>query len=364
MRKTVSKALIAICCAAILTKEYGINEATVITCLLGIIFGYIDTIIESLISYNPSLKVKEICKEISMSVYPVMCLINPMATFMLPVWGFASFVLDVRIANIIAGVAMAFRLTKGLNVNYFLILCLMVFARVVESLAESNEESTKILRRERDYAREYKEVLEEKNRALTENQDNKIYTATLQERNRIAREIHDNVGHMLTRSIMQIGAIKILNKDETLVKPLNDLHITLDTAMNNIRNSVHDLHDESVDLKAALIDIKDSTEGFKVNVDYDMSDVIPKDIKYAFIAIVKEAINNAIKHSNGDTINVSVTEQPGFYQLSIGDNGTNINVDYQSGIGLNNMSDRVKNINGNLKITTTNGFQIFITVIK
>lgn len=364
MRKTVSKALIAICCAAILTKEYGINEATVITCLLGIIFGYIDTIIESLISYNPSLKVKEICKEISMSVYPVMCLINPMATFMLPVWGFASFVLDVRIANIIAGVAMAFRLTKGLNVNYFLILCLMVFARVVESLAESNEESTKILRRERDYAREYKEVLEEKNRALTENQDNKIYTATLQERNRIAREIHDNVGHMLTRSIMQIGAIKILNKDETLVKPLNDLHITLDTTMNNIRNSVHDLHDESVDLKAALIDIKDSTEGFKVNVEYDMSDVIPKDIKYAFIAIVKEAINNAIKHSNGDTINVSVTEQPGFYQLSIGDNGTNINVDYQSGIGLNNMSDRVKNINGNLKITTTNGFQIFITVIK
>lgn len=364
MRKTVSKAVIAILCATLLTTEYGNNEKTVILILVGIVFGYMDTIFVSLINYNPELNIEVLFKEISMSIFPLICLFAPEATFMLPVWAFASFVLEIRFANIVAGVALLSRMATGMSVNVFLIVCLVGLSRVIESLAESNEESHDILRKERDYAREYKQVLEEKNRALTENQDNKIYTATLQERNRIAREIHDNVGHMLTRSIMQIGAIKVLNKDETLVKPLNDLHITLDTAMTNIRSSVHDLHDESVDLRAALIDIRDTTNNFKVNVEYDMSDVIPKDIKYAFIAIVKEAINNSIKHSNGDTINVCATEQPGFYQLNIGDNGTNINVDYKSGIGLNNMSDRVKNLNGNLKITTNNGFQIFITVLK
>ena len=36
------------------------------------------------------------------------------------------------------------------------------------------------------------------------------------ERNRIAREIHDNVGHMLTRAIMLTGAIKVVNKNESL----------------------------------------------------------------------------------------------------------------------------------------------------
>jgi signal transduction histidine kinase len=41
-----------------------------------------------------------------------------------------------------------------------------------------------------------------------EKQDYEIYLATLRERNRIAREIHDNVGHMLSRSILQIGALK------------------------------------------------------------------------------------------------------------------------------------------------------------
>ena len=32
-----------------------------------------------------------------------------------------------------------------------------------------------------------------------EKQDYEIYLATLRERNRIAREIHDNVGHMLSK---------------------------------------------------------------------------------------------------------------------------------------------------------------------
>lgn len=51
---------------------------------------------------------------------------------------------------------------------------------------------------------------------MQRNQDYEIYLATLKERNRIAREIHDNVGHMLTRSILQLGALSVINKDETV----------------------------------------------------------------------------------------------------------------------------------------------------
>ena len=41
-----------------------------------------------------------------------------------------------------------------------------------------------------------------------------------------------------------------------------------------------------------------------------------------FIAIAKEAVNNAVKHSNGDEIRIIVREHPAFYQLEIMDNGT------------------------------------------
>ena len=57
---------------------------------------------------------------------------------------------------------------------------------------------------------------------------------------------------MITRSILQVGAIGVINKDENLKLPISELKNTLDSAMGSMRKSVHDLHDESVDLKVAL----------------------------------------------------------------------------------------------------------------
>ena len=59
-------------------------------------------------------------------------------------------------------------------------------------------------------------MLQEKNKNLMEKQDYEIYLATLRERNRIAREIHDNVGHMPSRSILQMGALITIHKEEPL----------------------------------------------------------------------------------------------------------------------------------------------------
>ena len=95
----------------------------------------------------------------------------------------------------------------------------------------------------RDNTAEHDMLVAQNTRQLLESQDNMVLTATLSERNRIAREIHDNVGHMLTRSILQTGAIKVINKDDRLEKPLAQLQSTLDTAMDSMRKSVHDLHD-------------------------------------------------------------------------------------------------------------------------
>ena len=68
--------------------------------------------------------------------------------------------------------------------------------------------------------------------------------ATLKERNRIAREIHDNVGHMLSRAILQMGALSTVYEEEPLHGQLLKVNDTLNLAMNNIRESVHDLHDD------------------------------------------------------------------------------------------------------------------------
>ncbi|MCR4761023.1 MAG: sensor histidine kinase [Oscillospiraceae bacterium] len=217
----------------------------------------------------------------------------------------------------------------------------------------------------RDEITEKNMQLAEQNNRISEAQNNEIRLATLRERNRIAREIHDNVGHMLTRSILQTGALQIINHDEALKEPLAELKQTLDGAMTSIRSSVHDLHDTSIDLRKAITEMADAVdERFEVSVNYDAGAHIPGEIKLCVAGIVKEGISNAVKHSNGSKIEIVFREHPAFYQLLIKDNGTAAEIG-RGGIGLRNMKDRVASVGGRISFTASeSGFQIFMTISK
>lgn len=216
----------------------------------------------------------------------------------------------------------------------------------------------------RDSSRETTIGLQEKNRRLIEEQDNEINLATMKERNRIAREIHDNVGHMLTRSILQVGALNVINKDENLKEPLIELKDTLNNAMTSIRNSVHDLHDDSINLKSVLSEsLKPLSEQFTTDYVFDFSETMPKNIKLCFIGVIKECVSNAVKHSTGDSIDITIREHPGFYHFSFADNGKCDGKINESGIGLSNIRERASSVNGYVNIESTEkGFKIFLSV--
>ena len=76
------------------------------------------------------------------------------------------------------------------------------------------QQAKELVRRIRDEGIEKHMMLEHENAELIERQNYEINVATLKERNRIAREIHDNVGHMLTRAILQTGALNVIIKEE------------------------------------------------------------------------------------------------------------------------------------------------------
>lgn len=249
------------------------------------------------------------------------------------------------------------------------VVLLMAFAIMLSYFTEQLLGYQMKLHSVRDASMEHDMLMEQMNHQLIEKQNAQIYNATLKERNRIAREIHDNVGHMITRSILQVGAIGVINTDEKLKAPISDLKSTLDTAMDSMRKSVHDLYDESVDLRQALAKLKPTDSAFAFSLEYDCEDDVPRDVKYAFIAIAKEAVNNAVKHSNGDEIRIIVREHPAFYQLEIMDNGTSVDERSLSGetgdgIGIKNIKERVAAIGGTMRIKADDGFRIFVTLMK
>ena len=295
----------------------------------------------------------------------------------------------------VGGVVMAcaaptFREGYGLEKEMFIVVGLAAAALLYERTRRLDE-LEKEYKRSRDDSRELTLMLEKKNQDLLEKQDTEVYLATLKERNRIAREIHDNVGHMLSRSILMVGALKAVNQNENLKVPMEQLDQTLNEAMTNVRQSVHDLHDESVNLKEVMESLAAEFSFCPVQFTYDMGYDIPKEIKYSFIAITKEALNNVMRHSNADEVKILVREHPWLYQLIIEDNGTSdkrIQSDAHreeyvmqdgagktgnvrktentesSGIGIRNMKERVRMLGGTIQIQKENGFRIFITVPK
>ena len=246
--------------------------------------------------------------------------------------------------------------------------CIAVMYLVSVLIAVRSAKMTELsdkLRTTRDSAVEHSNELMLKNRRLIASQDSKIHIATLRERNRIAREIHDNVGHLLTRTLLQMGAICIINSDEQLKEPLESVRQTLDGAMSAIRKSVHDLHDESVDLEASIRKtIEPLRNGREVFLDFDATNALEPNVKYCFAAVVREAVSNIIKHSNSTQVRVIVREHPNIATLMIEDNGTGASLE-SSGIGLESIRERVDALGGIVNISAEkSGFKIFVSIVK
>ena len=203
-------------------------------------------------------------------------------------------------------------------------------------------------------------------------QDYEVRLATLSERSRIAREIHDNVGHLLTRSVLQVEALQVVHADDECVRGgLASVGATLHEAMGCVRASVHDLHDDAFDLRARLEGVIGACGLDDVRLVYDVQDV-PLPVAYGVVAVVREALSNVAKHSDATRVDVSVIEYPALYQLIVQDNGsrdgarsTAVDVPTaQAGIGLQTMEERVSSLGGRLRTGYRKGFRVFATVPK
>ena len=240
----------------------------------------------------------------------------------------------------------------------------------------------------RDNSEEKSIKLRSQNSELMNARDTEVYNAQLSERNRIAREIHDNVGHTLSRAILQMGALLAIHKEEPIHSELEGVRETLDTAMNNIRSSVHDLHDDSIDVAASIKSLAEPLEPkFNVQMEIDIGNDMPRQVKYAMIGITKECISNIMKHSKNANVDIKLNEHPSMYQLIVHDYGapedehsnsggkskessskgsghsSEVKIDMKNaGMGLESITTRAESVNGTLNISTENGFRVFVTV--
>ena len=300
------------------------------------------------------------------SIFVALCMIYPMFFLFIPVCIYDIHYSENKYVKLLFTAFPLISFVKETPLFGLTVTALGLTSILLSKRTSQNDKLKKSLIKLRDTSEENQILLRERNKYLIKSKVDEINVAVIGERNRIAREIHDNVGHMLSRTILQMGAVKIINKDENIKPHLEEINNSLNSAMTCMRESVHNLHDDAVSFNRTIKEIvKNLSEKFSVKLDMDDSENMPKEIKLCFIGILKEAVSNIIRHSNGDKVEIIIRDHPAFYQATIEDNGENNGIINEGGMGIENMRCRTENLGGIFNvIPDKKRFKIFVSIPK
>ena len=224
----------------------------------------------------------------------------------------------------------------------------------------------------RDDLREKVLTLQDTNARLLHAQDHELRAAALSERTRIAREIHDGVGHLLTRLLLQVKALQVVHRDAPgVVDDLTTLDDGLDEALDSMRRSVHALSDEGEELATSLNLLGSRCGIDSVNVDCSTDVEPPSAVARCVVAVVREALTNAARHGRAHSARVVVTDYPAFWQVTVDNDGVvpavggpAVDGGEGAGLGLRSMTERVEALGGRVRITPRPRFTVFATIPK
>ena len=283
--------------------------------------------------------------------------------------------------------AGAFGARQAALVALFALVATLLSLRTTEL-----ERERKRMQNTRDDLQERALRLEERNHDLASRQEYEVELATLAERARIAREIHDNVGHQLTRASLQAEALRVVHAGEPgVAADFADVKATVDDALAMVRSSVHALRDDSVDLGAQMRKVAGEVSGgTRLDVELDVAcEHVPANVSTCFVALLRESLANTLRHSGATRAEVRCFEHPAFYQLVIVDNGgaagaggkkgaggaaagagpdgKNPAPASRDGMGLSSMRERVEALGGSFRAgarADAPGWRVFASIPK
>ena len=268
----------------------------------------------------------------------------------------------------VAAVAARVRDTPVLALS--LVFCALAALLALRTVQE--EAARRSLHVVRDDLREKVLTLQDTNAQLLQAQDYELRAAALAERTRIAREIHDGVGHLLTRLLLQVKALQVVHREEPgVVADLTTLDGGLDEALDSMRRSVHALSDDGEELATSLNMLGSRCGIESVRVDCSTEAEPPAVVARCVVAVVREALTNAARHGGARSARVAVADYPAFWQVTVDNDGI-VPAEGEpaaagrggSGLGLRSMTERVEALGGRVRITPRPRFTVFVTIPK
>jgi len=199
----------------------------------------------------------------------------------------------------------------------------------------------------------------------------------LNERLRISRELHDEVGSTLSGIAMYSHLTKQqikASKTEEVERSLNNIQQSAADMINKLSDIVWLINPEKDSLQKLIERLEEFAANIaqiknielKVNLKGDFPETnLQVDKRRSIYLFCKEAINNAIKYSNANLIELTMKEvenkKIGFF---IKDNGVGFDPStVRKGNGLINMEQRAREMNGQFSLQTSPGHGTLVTLL-
>ena len=198
--------------------------------------------------------------------------------------------------------------------------------------------------------------------------------AVFEERNRMARDIHDTLAQGFTGVIVQLEAAE--DAVSCGCRKEGDKHLRRASelarrSLSEARRSVHALRPQALwehnfwdALKGT---IKDTTAGTALHTTFQAQGKIPElpqPWQENLLRIGQEALTNTLKYAHAHNFETRLSYKAKELRLELRDDGDGFKVkDRHDGVGLTGMRERVEQMGGQLKITTSRGKGTKITVL-
>ena len=196
-----------------------------------------------------------------------------------------------------------------------------------------------------------------------------------EQRLRISRDLHDNIGAQLTFIISSIENLQysFKIKNEKLTNKLTGITGFAKDTINELRDTIWAMNKNEItleDLQTRVLNFIDKANSASntINVEFNVEASLLSNLKFTSVKgmniyrIIQEAVNNAIKYAEPQTVKVSVNKMNQGVKIEIIDDGKGFDINnINKGNGLNNMGKRAKDIDTELLINSELGRGTSIT---
>ena len=247
----------------------------------------------------------------------------------------------------------------GIYITIIIILLIIMFALWRIYLSNKEALNHALLKNE----------AEENLYSLLQEQQKLVDSTQKAEKKRIALELHDGIMNKLYSTRLNLGLLnknsdeKSIDSRKLLIKDIQNIEAEIRAISHDLSSPTTDLMNDYKKLLYNLIEtqklISKTTYTIYISDEKKLSQ-LPPIIKFNIYRIVQEAILNIEKHANASEATIKFIFKTKDCLLLIQDDGIGLLSAKKTGIGLDNIKQRVKLLKGKIEIINEKGFLIKI----